>query len=309
MLRLHLGVPEGYEIALGVGGATAFWDLASFSLVRERAAHGVFGEFSQSFFTATDGAPFLAPSLLTRAEPGGCALPEPDDSADLYAWAHNETSTGVLAPVRRASSAGLTAIDATSAAGGVEVDLRETDIYYFSPQKCFASDGGLWLAVLSPAAVDRAFEIASSRWIPRFLSLTAAIENSRAHQTLNTPALATLELLSSQLEFLLGLGGLPAAAARSRRSSRHLYDWAAARDFATPFVTEPDLRSSVVVTLDFEGVDVDPLKAILRENGIVDVDAYRKLGRNQLRVGTFPAVDPADVEALTASIDWVVDRL
>ncbi len=304
-----LRLPDGYEVTLGLGGATAFWDVATYSLVRTRAAHGVFGEFGNSFFMETDGAPFLEPSIAVRAEPGSCAVPTGDEDADVLAWPENETSTGVIAPVTRVSEDALIIVDGTSSAGGVEVDISQTDVYFFAPQKCFAADGGLWFAVLSPDAVARAQELSSARWIPRFFSLSAAIENSRAHQTLNTPAIATLELLAAQLDFLLDLGGLSAAAARSRESSSHIYEWAAERSFATPFVTDPGLRSPVVATIDFEGVDVNPLKAILRENGIVDVDAYRKLGRNQLRIGTFPAVDPDDVRALTASIDWVVEHL
>lgn len=304
-----LRLPDGYEIALGVGGSTAFWDVAAFSLVRHRAAHGIFGEFGNSFFNETDAADFLAPSIAVRAEPGSCAVPSGSEDADVLAWPHNETSTGVLAPVQRVSAEALIVVDATSAAGGVEVDLAQTDVYYFAPQKCFAADGGLWFAALSPRAVERARELESSRWIPRFLSLSTAIGNSRANQTLNTPAIATLELMDAQLEFLLGLGGLTAAAERTRESSSRLYSWAQERDYASPFVTDPALRSPVVVTIDVDGVDVAPIKAALRENGIVDVDAYRKLGRNQLRVATFPAVDPDDVRALTDCIDWVVERL
>lgn len=309
MLAEHLGLPEGYEIALGVGGSTAFWDVATFSLVQRRATHGVFGEFGNSFYKETHSAPFLKRSIAVTAEPGSCAVPEGTEKGDVFAWPQNETSTGVIAPVTRITDDALIVIDATSAAGGVEVDLSQTDVYYFAPQKCFASDGGLWFAVLSPAAVARAEEIAAERWIPNFLSLTTAITNSRAHQTLNTPAIATLELMAAQLEFLLELGGLSAAATRSRESSGHIYEWAEARSFARPFVQDPAHRSPVVATIDIEGIDVDPLKAVLRENGIVDVDAYRKLGRNQLRIATFPAVDPEDVRALTASIDYVIERL
>ncbi|NLI19122.1 MAG: phosphoserine transaminase [Actinomycetales bacterium] len=301
--------PAGYEVILGNGGATAFWDAATFSLVRERAAHGVFGEFSAKFASSTGRAPFLADSLVARAEPGGLALPAPSPDADLYAWPHNETSTGVVAPVRRLEG-GLVVIDATSAAGGIPVDVSETDVYYFSPQKSFGSDGGLWLALVSPAAAARIGEVAASgRWIPEFLSLEVAMRNSRAHQTLNTPAIATLVLLEDQLDWFLGNGGLAWAAGRARESSDHLYAWAESREFATPFVADPALRSPVVATIDLVGVDAGAVIAELRANGVVDTDAYRKLGRNQIRVGVFPAVEPDDVRALTACVDWVVERL
>ncbi|HZK04459.1 MAG TPA: phosphoserine transaminase [Actinomycetaceae bacterium] len=307
-----LGAPGGYEVMLGNGGATAFWDAAAFSLVRNRAAHGAFGEFSSKFARATDAAPFLEPSLVTRAEPGGCALPASDSRADIYAWPHNETSTGVIAPVRRIDDDGaaLVVIDATSAAGGVEVDLAATDVYYFSPQKNLGSDGGLWIAVVSPRAVERIEEIAASgRWIPDFLALKPALDNSRKNQTLNTPAIATLELLDGHLGWLLDSGGLGWAAERTRTSSDQLYAWAGRRDFAAPFVQDRELRSPVVVTIDLEGVQADDVNAVLRSNGILDTFAYRKLGRNQLRVATFPAVDPADVAQLIRSIDYVVERI
>ncbi len=302
--------PEGYEVILGNGGATAFWDAATFSLVRERAAHGVFGEFSAKFAAATSHAPFLADSVVTRAEPGSLALPAPSAEADIFAWPHNETSTGVVAPVTRLAGDGLVVIDATSAAGGIAVDVAGADVYYFAPQKSFGSDGGLWLALVSPAAVARIEEIAASgRWIPEFLSLEVALRNSRGHQTLNTPAIATLVLLENQIEWLLANGGLAWAASRARISSDHLYAWATTRDFATPFVRDPALRSPVVATIDLEGVDAATVISVLRANGVVDIDAYRKLGRNQIRVGVFPAVDPEDVRALTACLDWVVERL
>lgn len=306
-----LGTPAGYEVILGNGGATAFWDAATFSLVESRAAHGAFGEFSAKFAKATDAAPFVEASIITTAEPGGCALPEPDARADIYAWAHNETSTGVLAPVRRIdSSEALVVIDATSAAGGVDVDLAATDVYYFSPQKNLGSDGGLWFAVISPRAIERIERIASSgRWIPEFLSLDLALQNSRLDQTLNTPAIGTLEMLDAHLAWLLESGGLPWAASRARTSSDHLYRWAEEREFATPFVADSALRSPVIVTIDLEGVSADQVNAALRENGILDTFAYRKLGRNQLRVATFPAVDPDDVLQLLRAIDYVVDHL
>lgn len=306
-----VGAPDGYEVILGNGGATAFWDAATFSLVRSRAAHGAFGEFSEKFFRATDSAPFLEPSLVTRAEPGSCALPSPAADADVYAWAHNETSTGVLAPVRRIDDGdALVVVDATSAAGGVQADLAETDVYYFSPQKNLGADGGLWFAVVSPRAVERIEEIAASgRWIPEFLSLTIALDNSRKNQTLNTPAIGTLELVDAHLDWIAEHGGAAWAAERSRTSSSVLYSWADERDYVTPFVSDPALRSPVVVTLDLDGVAADDINAVLRENRVLDTFAYRKLGRNQLRIATFPAVEPEDVRLLTRAIDAVVDSL
>lgn len=304
--------PAGYEVILGNGGSTAFWDAATFSLVRERAAHGVFGEFGQKFATSTSGAPFLTDSLVFSANPGSAALPEVTAGVDLYAWPHNETSTGVAAPVRRiAAPEALTVIDATSAAGGLAVDLSQTDVYYFAPQKSFASDGGLWLAIVSPAAVARIEEIAATdRWIPEFLSLNTALNNSRLNQTLNTPAIATLVLLAEQLRWLLEQGGLSWAAERTAAAAGHLYGWAEQRDFATPFVSDPALRSNVVVTVDLsDDVVGTAISQALRANGIVDVDPYRKLGRNQLRVATFPATDPADTLLLTQAIDYVVGAL
>lgn len=307
-----LGAPADYEVVLGNGGATAFWDAATFSLVERQAAHGTFGEFSAKFAKATDAAPFLAPSLITTAAPGGCALPTPAPEADVYAWAHNETSTGVLAPVRRiVDGPALTLIDATSAAGAVPFDPAATDVYYFSPQKNLGSEGGLWLALMSPRAIERVGKLAATdRWIPEFLSLQLAIENSRKDQTLNTPAIATLELLDAHLGWLLESGGLAWAAERTRESSGHLYAWAEAREFAQPFVADAALRSPVVVTIDLsDDVPADSVNAILRENGIFDTFAYRKLARNQLRIATFPAVDPADVRQLTRAIDYVVEQI
>jgi phosphoserine aminotransferase len=308
-------LPDGYEVALGNGGSTAFWDLASLCLVRDRAQFASFGEFGAKFAAAVHRAPFLADPTIRRAEPGGLALPELQDGVDVYAWPHNETSTGVMAPVRRvpgsSEQGALTVVDATSAAGGLAVDVAETDAYYFAPQKSFASDGGLWLALLSPAAVERATQIETSgRWVPQFLSLSTAIVNSRADQTLNTPAIATLVLLAEQLTWMLDNGGLPWAAARTATSAGHLYDWAQAREWATPFVADPAARSNVVGTIDLdERIDAAAVSAVLRANGVVDIDPYRKLGRNQLRVAMFPAVDPGDVQALTACVDHVVDRL
>ncbi|ACZ22976.1 phosphoserine aminotransferase [Sanguibacter keddieii DSM 10542] len=306
-------VPDGYEVILGNGGSTAFWDAATFSLVRDRAAHGVFGEFGAKFSAATAGAPFLEPSAVTTGAPGTVALPAAHPDADVYAWAHNETSTGAMAPVRRvagASADALTVIDATSGAGGLPVDISETDVYYFAPQKSFASDGGLWLAVVSPAAVERIGEIAvKGRWIPEFLSLQNAVTNSRANQTLNTPAIATLFLLGEQVRWMLDQGGLDWAAARTAESAAHLYSWAESREWATPFVADPADRSTVVGTIDLdERVDATEIARVLRAHGVVDVDPYRKLGRNQLRVAMFPSVDPSDVQALTACVDHLVEH-
>ncbi|GAA2726639.1 phosphoserine transaminase [Cellulomonas aerilata] len=309
------GAPDGYEVVLGNGGSTAFWDVATLCLVHERAQHAVFGEFGAKFATATSRAPFLADSSVRSAEPGSVALPEPEDGVDVYAWPHNETSTGAMAPVRRVpgsrEAGALTVVDATSAAGGLAVDVAETDVYYFAPQKSFASDGGLWLALLSPEAVERAHAVeGSGRWVPEFLSLTTAIASSRQDQTLNTPAIATLVLLAEQLDWMLAAGGLPWAAARTAESAGHLYGWAQERPWATPFVTEAADRSHVVGTVDLDrAVDAAVVSAVLRANGVVDVDPYRKLGRNQLRVAMFPAIDPSDVQALTACVDHVVDRL
>ncbi|MGH2911554.1 MAG: phosphoserine transaminase [Solirubrobacteraceae bacterium] len=321
-LRELLGAPEDYEVALGNGGATAFWDAASFGLVERRSLHLSFGEFSQKFATVTSDAPFLQDPVVVRADPGAAPSAEEleaalagldGDPVDVLAWAHNETSTGVMAPVLRPEGGGdaLVLIDATSGAGGLPLDMTEADAYYFAPQKAFAADGGLWLAVLSPAAQERIAKIASTaRFTPAFLSLPIALENSLKDQTYNTPALASLFLLAEQVRWMLALGGLDACVARTRESSSHLYDWAERSSFATPFVAAPANRSLVVGTIDFEDtVDAKLLASTLRSNGLVDVEPYRKLGRNQLRVGTFPAVDPSDVQALTACIDWVVERI
>ena len=304
-------LPEGYEVALGNGGSTAFWDMATFSLVERRAAHGAFGEFGAKFAAATTAAPFLEASLVTTAPAGSVALPEAADDVDVYAWPHNETSTGAMAPVRRIGGPeALTVIDATSAAGGVVVDIAETDVYYFAPQKVFASDGGLWLALLSPAAVERTERLGRERWIPEFLSLPAALTNSRADQTLNTPAVATLVMLAEQIDWLLAGGGLGWAAARSATSARTVYEWAEARAWATPFVADPAHRSTVVATVDLaEQIDAKAVVAALRAHGVLDVFPYRKLGRNQLRIAMFPAIDPEDVRALTACVDHVVGAM
>lgn len=304
-------LPDGYQVVLGNGGSTAFWDAAAFGLVRRRALHLVYGEFTQKFAAVTAAAPFLADPIVVSAPPGAAPTPTSDPDADIIAWAHNETSTGAMVDVIRPadSEQALVVIDATSAAGGLPVDLRQADVYYFAPQKSFGSDGGLWLALLSPAALERIAELdaAADRWIPSSLSLATALDNSRQDQTYNTPAVATLLLLADQLDWMLGRGGLDFCVARTRASADHLYGWAAASEFATPFVADPVHRSLVVGTIDFtDEVDAAALAKTLRSNGIVDVEPYRKLGRNQLRVGMFPAIEPSDVEALTACIDWVV---
>lgn len=304
-------LPDGYEVVLGVGGSTAFWDVASFGLVESKAQHLSFGEFGAKFAKATDKAPFLSPSSILTAEPGGRPVPQAESGVDVYAWPQNETSTGVAAPVHRvqgADSGALVVIDATSAAGGLAVDIAETDVYYFAPQKNFASDGGLWLAVMSPAALDRAEKLAAQRWIPDFLSLSTAIENSRKNQTYNTPALATLVTLESQLRWINDAGGLGFAAARTADSASRVYEWAQSHRLASPFVAKPEDRSNVIVTVDFnDSVDAAQLASTLRANGIVDVEPYRKLGRNQLRIATFTATDPEDVSALLKCIDYVLE--
>ncbi len=308
-LKQLFDVPEGYEVMLGNGGTTAFWDAAALGLVRDRALHLSYGEFSNKFATVTKGAPFLQDPIVVVAEPGDAPAVQGDPSVDVVAWAHNETSTGVMVGVERPEGDPLVLVDATSGAGGLPLDASAVDVYYFAPQKCFASDGGLWLALLSPAAQERIDELgAGGRWIPEFLSLTTALENSRKDQTYNTPAVATLLMLAAQVEWMNDEGGLDWATGRTGQSSSTLYDWASASPFATPFVADPAKRSLVVGTIDFdEGIDAAAVAATLRANGIVDVEPYRKLGRNQLRVGMFPAVEPADVEALTACIDLAVE--
>jgi phosphoserine aminotransferase len=307
-------LPDGYEIALGNGGTTAFWEAATAWLVRDRSLHLTYGEFSQKFAKSTAAAPFLADPIVVEAEPGDAPAPTSDPAADVVAWAHNETSTGVMVDVVRPEGAGdaLVLVDATSGAGGLPLDASQADAYYFAPQKAFGSDGGLWLAALSPAAVARVEELDArdDRWQPAFLSLQTAIENSRKNQTYNTPAVATLLLLADQIEWMLERGGLDWCVERTGASSSHLYGWAEASEHATPFVADPAKRSLVVGTIDFdEGIDAAAIAASLRANGIVDVEPYRKLGRNQLRVGMFPAVEPADVEALTACVDWVIENV
>lgn len=317
-LRELFELPEGYEVALGNGGTTAFWDAATCCLVRERALHLSYGEFSSKFAACTRGAPFLLEPIVIEAPAGDAPAPRTDPGTDVVAWAQNETSTGVMVPVVRPPGTDpLVLIDATSAAGGLPLDPTQADVYYFAPQKGFASDGGLWLALLSPSAQERIEEIAAgrpsatqdARWIPEFLSLRTALQNSVKDQTYNTPAIATLFLLSDQLEWMLERGGLEAMVERTTASSGHLYGWADEHPHATPFVKDPGKRSLVVGTIDFdEEVDAAALAATLRANGIVDVEPYRKLGRNQLRIAMFPATDPSDVEALTACIDYVLEN-
>lgn len=320
-LAEFLRIPDDYEIVLGNGGATAFWDMACASLITRRAAFGVYGSFSAKFADSAASAPFLEGPVVYRCEPGDCRLPEYTEYVDAYCWAHNETSTGVAAPVHRIAGSleqgALTIVDATSAAGALPVDISQTDAYYFSPQKAFGSDGGLWIAALSPAAIDRAYGIAQStslegvlRWIPPFLSLKSAIENSRKDQTLNTPAIATLIMLNEQLQWLNNNGGMAWATARCAKNASLLYQWAEQSDYAHPFVADPALRSNSVVTIDLDDrINAKQVTAALRENGILDTSGYRKLGRNQLRVGVFPSVEPADVAALTNCVDYVVGQL
>ena len=305
-------VPDGYEVVLGNGGSTLFWDVATFSLINDFSAHASFGEFSAKFAAAVAAAPHLAEPNVVTAAVGSATLPKAVPGADVYAWAHNETSTGALAPVARIAGAdpdALVVVDGTSAAGGVMVDLAATDVYYFAPQKSLGSDGGLWMAIMSPAALDRTAAIAASgRWNPESLSLQVAVDNSLKNQTLNTPAIATLFLLRDQLDWLNASGGLGFAAARTADSAGRIYPWAERSAYAVPFV-EPEYRSPVVATIDFEGVDAAAIAATLRANGVVDTEPYRKLGRNQLRIGMFPNVEPDDITQLTRCIDWVVDAL
>jgi phosphoserine aminotransferase len=308
------GLPEGYEVILGNGGSTAFWDVATHGLIASKSQHLTFGEFSSKFAKASKDAPWLAEPSVISAEPGTHPLPEAEAGVDAYAFTHNETSTGVAMQLQRVNGAdegSLVLVDATSGAGGLPVDIAQTDVYYFAPQKSFAAEGGLWLAVFSPAALARAEEIAASgRHIPAFFDLPTAIDNSRKNQTYNTPALSTLFLLNEQLKWINGQGGLDWAVKRTADSSSRLYSWATASEYATPFVHDPSKRSQVVGTIDFtDGVDAAAIAKALRANGIVDTEPYRKLGRNQLRVAMFPAVEPSDVEALTACVDYVIERL
>ena len=306
-------LPEGYEVILGNGGSTAFWDIATSGLIESRSQHLVFGEFSSKFAASSKEAPFLGEPTIIKTEPGSHPVAVAEAGIDVYALTHNETSTGVSMPIIRpaGTDGALVLVDATSAAGGLMVDAKEFDTYYFAPQKSFASDGGLWIAIMSPAAIARAAKIkASGRWIPAFFDLEIAIENSRLDQTYNTPALVTLMLLAEQIEWMNSNGGLTFAAGRSEKSSNTLYSWAEKTSYTTPFVTDPAMRSKVVGTINFDdAIDATKISAALRENGIVDTEPYRKLGKNQLRIGMFPAVDPSDVEALTKCIDYVVTAL
>ena len=306
-------LPDGYEVILGNGGSTAFWDIATLNLIENRSQHLVFGEFSSKFATASKEAPFLGEPSVIKAEPGSHPTCVAEAGIDLYALTHNETSTGVSMPIIRPSNIGdaLVAVDATSAAGGLMVDAKEFDTYYFAPQKSFASDGGLWIAIMSPAAIARVEKIkASGRWIPAFFDLSIAIENSRLDQTYNTPAVATFMLLADQIEWMNKNGGLSFAAGRSQKSSNILYSWAEKTSYTTPFVIDQAMRSKVVGTINFDdAIDATKIAAALRANGIVDTEPYRKLGKNQLRIGMFPAVEPSDVESLTTCIDFVVAAL
>jgi phosphoserine aminotransferase len=313
-LNTLFSLPDGYQVILGNGGTTAFWDAAALGLVRERAQHLTFGEFSAKFAGVTRKAPFLGDPQVIAADPGDAPDAVAAADVDVYAWAHNETSTGVAVPVIRPAGGTddqLVLVDATSGAGGLPVDLAQADVYYFAPQKVFGSDGGLWIALASPAALERIAEInATDRWIPEFLSIATALDNTLKDQTLNTPAVATLFLLADQIDWILGNGGLDWATKRTADSSGRLYEWAQRSEFATPFVTRPELRSQVVGTIDFaDSVDAAAVAKTLRANGIVDTEPYRKLGRNQLRVGMFPAIEPDDVSLLTQCVDYVVERL
>ena len=312
-LRELFSVPEGYEVILGNGGATAFWDAAAFGLIDSKSLHLTFGEFSAKFASAVAANPFVGEPIIISADAGSAPEPQSDPSVDAIAWAHNETSTGVALGVRRPEGSGdaLILIDATSGAGGLPVNMADCDTYYFAPQKSFASDGGLWLAIMSPAALARVESIAQSgRWVPDFLSLPIAVDNSLKNQTYNTPAIGTLVLMADQIDWMLGNGGLDWTVKRTADSSSRLYSWAEASSYAMPFVADPALRSQVVGTIDFtDDVDAAAVAKVLRANGIVDTEPYRKLGRNQLRVAMFPAIDPDDVTALTRCVDWVVEHL
>ena len=304
-------LPDGYEVVLGNGGSAAFWDLATYALIQERSQHAVFGEFGAKFAGAVEAAPWLKQPTVVSAQNGQRVLPRDEIGVDAYAWTHNETSTGVMAPVERISGDALMLVDATSAAGGLPVDISQSDVYYFAPQKSFASDGGLWVATMSPRAIERTEQIAASgRHIPAFFDLVGCIKNSRLGQTYNTPAVATLFLLAEQIDWMNANGGLDGMVARTSASSTHLYEWAEASAYASPFVTDLALRSLVVATIELDAtIDLKAVQGALRDNGIVDIGAYRGVGANQLRVGVYPAVDPTDVEALTACIDFVVANL
>lgn len=310
-LSSFFGLPQGYEVVLGNGGSNAFWDIATCCLVRERAQHVVIGEFSAKFAAATSTAPFLAEPDIRRADPGSGTGPRAAEGVDVYAWPHNETSTGVALPVQRVLQPddALMVVDGTSAAGGLAFDASQVDAYYFAPQKCFASDGGLWLALLSPAAIERVQALAGTRWTPAFLDLGAAIENSRKNQTVNTPALATIALMLEQVRWLNDQGGRAWAAARCAQSAAIVYDWAEDHEVAHPFVADEAYRSDVVATIDFdESVDAAAIAATLRAHGVLDLEPYRTLGRNQLRIGLYPAVEPDDVRALVNCVDAVLEH-
>ena len=307
-------MPEGYEVVLGNGGATAFWDVATFGLIEKKSQHLTFGEFSSKFTSAVKAAPWLDDPSVIASEPGTRPVAAAEAGVDAYAWAHNETSTAVMAPVIRpegTDEGALVLIDATSGAGGLPVDLTESDVYYFAPQKSFASDGGLYVAVFSPAAIERAERIAASdRHVPAFFDLKIAIDQSRLNQTYNTPSVATLFLMAEQLDWMNSLGGLKGMVERTTQSSDNLYGWAEKSDAAFPYVADPEHRSLVIGTIDFnDDIDANAIAATLRANGIVDTEPYRKLGRNQLRIAMYPAIEPSDVAALTACIDWVIERL
>ena len=312
-LKTLFSLPDGYEVIIGNGGSTAFWDIATFGLIKKKSQHLVFGEFSSKFATAAKEAPMIDEPQVIKTEPGSHPLPVVASDIDTYALTHNETSTGVMMPITRpkGSDGSLVLVDATSAAGGLDLDILQSDCYYFAPQKSFASDGGLWIAIMSPAAIARVEKIkASKRWVPAFFDLSIAIENSRLDQTYNTPALATLILLAEQINWINSNGGLKFSAGRSEDSSNRLYNWAEKTSYTTPFVTDKAMRSKVVGTINFdESIDALEIAKILRANGIVDTDPYRKLGKNQLRIGMFPAVEPADIDALTASIEYVVQEM
>jgi phosphoserine aminotransferase len=304
-------LPEGYEVVLGNGGTTVFWDVAACCLVREQATNLVFGEFSSKFAAVNAGPSYLQAPVIIESEPGDAPAVPASFDTDVIGWAHNETSTGVMLPVQRPTGDGLVMIDATSGAGGLPVNVADADVYYFAPQKCFAADGGIWFALMSPRALARVAEVAElDRWIPESLSLATALDNSRKQQTYNTPAVATLWLMADQVDWMNSNGGLDWCVARTTESSSHLYEWAERSEFAAPFVTEPAKRSLVVGTIDFqEAIDAAEIAKVLRANGVLDTEPYRKLGRNQLRIGMFPAVDPSDVRSLTDCIDHVVERL
>jgi phosphoserine aminotransferase len=306
-------LPDGYEVVLGNGGSTAFWDIATFGLIEKKSQHLSFGEFSSKFASAAKEAPFLDEPTVIKSEPGSHPLPVAESGVDLYALTHNETSTGVAMTIKRpaGTDGALVLVDATSAAGGLDVAAEEFDTYYFAPQKSFASDGGLWLALMSPAAIARVAKIKESgRWVPAFFDLTIAIENSRLDQTYNTPAVATLMLLADQIEWMNVNGGMSFAAGRSAKSAEIMYGWAEKNSYTTPFVTDPAMRSKVVATINFDdAIDALEIAKALRANGIVDTEPYRKLGKNQLRIGMFPSVDPEDISALTECIEFVVENL